>query len=144
MLQDIYFFIYLFIYLFLKIFSPQPLVFLSIASNLTAYFPSAHLVIARNGRYLIPSLNPFHSWLTPISPSFSLFPFFSFILFISLSLSLSISISISISLSAFFHFQNALTFIPYFFVGCFAASVLENIHVAIWDWDRQENEKIKS
>ena len=137
MLKDIY----LFIYLFLKIFSPHPLVFLSTASNLTAYFPPAHFVIARNDRYLIPSLNPFSLLANPYLSHF--FPF-SLSFSLSLSLSSSITLSISISLSAFFHFQNALTFIPYFFVGCFAASVLENIHVAIWDWDRQENEKIKS
>ena len=40
--------------------------------------------------------------------------------------------------------QNALTFIPYFFTGTFAASVLENMHVAMWDWKRKEAVKAKS
>jgi hypothetical protein len=37
--------------------------------------------------------------------------------------------------------KNALTFIPYFMVGVFSASVFENIHVALWDWNRLDKEK---
>ena len=92
-------FIYLFIYLFLKIFSSHPLVFLSIASNLTAYFSSAHLFIARNGRYLIPSLNPFSLLANPYLSLFFPFPLFPFSLSFSLSLSLSLSLSQSQSQS---------------------------------------------
>jgi hypothetical protein len=45
---------------------------------------------------------------------------------------------ISIPLTTtFFHLvQNALTFIAYFAVGSIAASLLESIHFAFWDWGR--------
>lgn len=33
--------------------------------------------------------------------------------------------------------QNALSFIAYFVVGVIAASVLENVHYAFWDWGRK-------
>ena len=125
------------LYFFCRVFCPAPSLFFSFSPFSmcrTKFSIDVSSVMIRALRLLITCDQLLHYCAVAphLSLTLPLFQTFFLCLFLTHSLSLSI--------------QNALTFIPYFFTGTFAASVLENMHVAMWDWNRREavNKKSKS